>query len=813
MKSSNIESIAFGGFFMYNSYVRTTSNILIMKQLHNNFIIISIIILICLSGILSGCSTYQTVMGYFNTYYNAKNLFDKCEQEVIKNTQKDQRFSVLPMYVISTSIESDLDKVIEKCSRLIQFYPQSTLVDDALLIIGKSYVYKDETESAIRKFEELFNNFHTSDMIFDARLWHAKAKYYSHRKDEAKKHFNELSKDAYDAGELEVATQAKMMEAWIYQEEGELSTAIDKYSQAVSIGGSDDLCAFALFLQGQNLEQLNMFERAKEAYLQAIDLADDEELVYQVKIRCASVLSRIGKFDDAISMLDEMSEEVINPEYRSMIELERANAYNLKGDTAIALSLYSAIDSIYRRTDAAARGAFQRGVLYEEKFKDFHTALKYYEKAGTEFPSSTITPIAKKKANILSQYFQYRRDIYFYDSLLIKALSDSAKDQSRQITRDSLEISTSQKSDSVTTLANVDDQIDSTLSIPHLFPSDTLNEVSEDHDPTKQLDDFDEEEPEDDEIARRRDRAQQLPIPTRTSRGVLIRGGRDSMRTTPSAQVRVHSGQQQLAGISPDSLRSLIAQKEFELGGLLFHDFGMLDSAIFWYEDVVKRFPSTQYVSRSLYALSEIYKIKGDTVKVDSLHKLILEQFGGSIYASQVLKQKGNQQIDTPFSDSLDVHYNELNRLLQDKKYDKAIRLIEDLMNLYPETPKLYYSLGWIYENELIYLDSATAWYQRLVDKFPNSIYANSVKPKLIVKQNPESVSQFVKIKEYQAVPKQASINRSIRDRDASGIEFGRERTSQKEGGRNKKRDIEDEEIDEEEVEEPEIDEPDEDNE
>src|SRR5262249_16795027 len=128
-------------------------------------------VILCALFIFSGCSVYENVTSYFNTYYNLKKLYGEAVDEIQKSRQADQDTNYFAPYVIQKASEDKFDKVIEKCSRLLQFYPQSKYVDDAILIIGKSYVYKGEGESARRKFDELMENFPTSNLRFDAKLW------------------------------------------------------------------------------------------------------------------------------------------------------------------------------------------------------------------------------------------------------------------------------------------------------------------------------------------------------------------------------------------------------------------------------------------------------------------------------------------------------------------------------------------------------------------------------------------------------------------------------------------------------------------
>ena len=79
---------------------------------------------------------------YYNTFYLARKDFNKAEENR-RNTPNPQ---------VQTALYTE---AIKKASKLLEFYPKSKWVDDALLLIGKSYYYQAEFTKAERKFREL----------------------------------------------------------------------------------------------------------------------------------------------------------------------------------------------------------------------------------------------------------------------------------------------------------------------------------------------------------------------------------------------------------------------------------------------------------------------------------------------------------------------------------------------------------------------------------------------------------------------------------------------------------------------------------
>ena len=100
---------------------------------------------------IGGCSIGDFIGAYFNTFYNAQRQFAEAEDELLSQPdvkQKDRPFGYT--FTIQPTTKTKFEAVIEKCSKLLQYHPESNLVDNALLMIGKSYYYENDYQPAER---------------------------------------------------------------------------------------------------------------------------------------------------------------------------------------------------------------------------------------------------------------------------------------------------------------------------------------------------------------------------------------------------------------------------------------------------------------------------------------------------------------------------------------------------------------------------------------------------------------------------------------------------------------------------------------
>lgn len=375
--------------------------------------------------ILAGCSggnvfstTYQNFLAYFNTYHNAKKSFDEGVEEIRKAQPKTLDTNPFDFPAIPQTARTKFEAVIEKCSRIIQFYPQSSLVDDALLLIGKSYLYMKEILPATKKFAELLDNYPASDLRFEAKLGLAKAYYAGGDQANALETLKGVSTEAAAAGEHDELTEALLFEGQIYFDRKDYNGAIPVYQQSMESPGDDAHRALAAYQVAQCFELKGNTTSAADSYMKVLDFDPEYILEFHSRLRAAIMYSLSGDHERAKSIIDALLESKPAPDLKPLAELEKANLLRRQSDLTAALRQYAYVDSLYGHTDVAAKSYFQSALIYETGFKDLPKAKTYYDKAKAEYAQSEVTGDATKKAEILDRYLSYTTEFHKYDSLL-----------------------------------------------------------------------------------------------------------------------------------------------------------------------------------------------------------------------------------------------------------------------------------------------------------------------------------------------------------------------------------------------------------
>ncbi|MBI5475912.1 MAG: tetratricopeptide repeat protein [Ignavibacteriales bacterium] len=715
--------------------------------------------------IFSGCTFYENVTGYFNTYYNAKRNFNEAISEIEKNPQKSRDTNYFAIYTIPKSASDKLDKVIEKCSKVIQLYPKSSYVEDAILMIGQSYVYKGESESAIRKFKELLDNFPGSSLALEAKMLLAISEYQTKHEDEALRNAKETNEEAEKAGEEDLMLKASMLQGQIYIEREDYESAILVLDKASMTSGDDDLLADIEFMRGISYERLGNQLKAAEAFAGVKKHGSTFSKEFQSQFKQGNMLAREKKYDEALEVFNNMLGDALKPDERGLVELGIATTYNLQGDTSTAFPMFEKIDTTYKRTDASAKSYYTQGLTFEKDYSDYGRAKWFYEKAKSEFSSSEITPIATKKYLSLSNYFKLSSNLTRYDSILqVKAILDTQTVAADSLGgKDSLHHFASEViTDSLQ--KNIDEAIETKQDIVDNSDIESYDNLEADLEPLSEEQSLQAARYARREIGGNRARLNQNRSYTDLeNQDEASDSGKNGLTTKINSKP---AGPDPLLKVPVDSLQKLIGQVKFELGAHFYLEMDLPDSAVHYYWDVVDNYEDSKFAPRACYALTEIYREYGDKSMEDTVKNILLTKYEGSEYTAIIKKSLG-QQVEIA-TDPLDSTFTYGYRMAEEGKIDSALKIFDSIVlkdSLSPFAPKALFTMGWLLESRL-QNDSAFYWYQILIKNYPASIYAAEAKPKVSIKEDPKSVDKFIKIKE---IPKVAKTDSPKRDMSKTG--------------------------------------------
>ena len=694
------------------------------------------------SLLISGCGVWDNFTTYFNLYYNASDLFEKAEKQIL--SQEKDLFSTEPPQLPGTA-KSDLVKVIEKCSDLLQFSSETAYVEDALMMLGKSFYYQKNYQKALRKFNELEETFPESGDLLEAQLWVGKCQMRLKKYNDALTTLSIVRKQAVEEGESEIIRESYIEEIVYKVTIEDYKSAVEVANEFMDVSDDDNIKAEVWYGIGQLDMKIGETESAIIAYENVFEYSPDFDLEFDAKLRLGIAYREGNRSEEALEIFSDMRDEDKYSTDFGEIDFEIAKTQRTLGNIEIAVDLLTEVDTLYRGTQPSAAAKFELGQIYQYEYVQFDSAAAYYKKASTSgLPKEYIKP-AREKNRLFTRYLKLDGDVSKYGKQLfyLENPDEFVKDSVVYV-EDSLaiseEISNIKELQAIwaglDSLINVKDTTgfyaDTIRAVDSLFVSDTTlvkdsliaklqNPLPEDSTFIAKFDSLFNSQGF--KITKAGD--QQIKNQQKNQQIQLANELPDSLKFKNDPPLR--------PTIPEDSLRTLLAKNELELGNLFLTELELPDTAKWYYNNILTNYPNTYYHANTIYALGSYYLTVDNKERADSLFNIIYENYRNESIVNAAADKLNKPFIDLNY-DPAKADYEDAEYVMQNENYDDALELFYDVYNTYPNSPyaaKALYTSGWILENKLSQPDSAAAVYDSLVVKYPASVYVRSVAGKL----------------------------------------------------------------------------------
>lgn len=389
--------------------------------------------------LLSGCGQssfvgqrWSNFTAYYNTFYNAERAFEEGVAQVAPDDERVDRTRLLPLFAPPAPVRDPrhFDDAIEKSADILRRHGNSRYVDDALMLIGQSYVYLQNYVGAVEKFEEVAAL--QTERRYEAQAWLARALLRAERYGEAAGFMEAMlaaDDDAPDRWRGQYWLILGAAEA--YQENW--AAARDALRLGAAAAPNRALEARAFFLLGQVNEALERYDEAEDAYAASASASIDFELTYAARYSAIEVAGRYRDQDRALQRAERLARDDAYFE-------RRAEPSYLAGRILQAMEAPDAARARYQallhdreaRPDADVEGRIHYGLaeLYRHAYADYERAAAHYDTAATrlggtrrdEGPQRPLAPAAiadaEEQRTVFSQFATAYKEVTRADSLL-----------------------------------------------------------------------------------------------------------------------------------------------------------------------------------------------------------------------------------------------------------------------------------------------------------------------------------------------------------------------------------------------------------
>lgn len=718
----------------------------------------------------NGCSVWRNFTTYFNLYYDAKDIFEDVEKTI--KTQKKDIFAN-EEETASGNVNQQLTKVIDKCSTILQFHSNSAYVDDALLMLGKSFYYEKNYLKALRQFQTLIATQPESDLILETELWIGKTQMRLKQYDDALTMLETVKQKASEEGEDEFLTEAFLEELKYKISQEDYAGAISASNDYLKQSDNDEINAEIVFELGKLDEKENNLEDAITAFKKVFDYSPSFDTQYGAKLELGKALREAGHDDEAFTDFEDMKSEDKYSDHFDEIDLERGKTLAKLNRFEEAVDVLVKVDTTFKSSESGGLARYELGKIFENHYQNFDSANTYYTKAASSTVPNEYKSAANDKAQLFKKFMNIR--ISLKESLEKQFYAENPEQYKQDSTSYYLERKdVEEQVIAEQEFAEVKSKMDSTM-----FAQDTtgmkidttvVKKDSLDKFGNKVLDQFG-------QVITVTDTVIVNPADSLLRKKELL-----SSIKSPDFEKRVKelmNGKEAplKPDLSLDSLKAIIIKDKFELGNLYFTELNIPDSAYSYYNNILSLNPDPIYTSRTLYALGSYFLTKNDSLKADSLFSIIYNNYKDQSIVNAAADKLNKPVIDLNYDPAENIYASAEKEMLDDK-YDSSLTRLKVIYNEYPASPlaaKALYASGWILENELDNPDSAAALYDSLTLKYPSTVYANKVIQKIniynqeqkkIAKAREDSLKKIEALK-LDSLAKVDSLNHNIPKEDS----------------------------------------------
>ena len=378
-----------------------------MKKISNILYCIILItgVLVCITS----CSTrkntfpnraYHTITSKYNVNFNGKEALKKGIEDIEKK-QEDNYTMLLPIYYyppkekLSSALPS-FDKTIEKASKAI--YKHSMLIrgkeyvktmDDAYLMMGKAFFYKQDYSQAQRYFFYIDAQYPDWGLREEAKILNARCalrqKYYSR----AQTLLDEIYPYVQDkkSKKLNLLYDAAVVEYNLTAPDGDKEIAIEYLLDALKNRPKKDFRNRMHFILGQLYETIDEPKNAQQHFLAVIKSTPPYSMEFSARMHLASNYDGTKESKALIiKEFDKMLEEEKNNDYQDQIyyalsEISRIDENREERVDFLAKSVATSVNNNYQKTLSSITLA---DLFFEDN--EYVTAQHYYDTALMALP-------------------------------------------------------------------------------------------------------------------------------------------------------------------------------------------------------------------------------------------------------------------------------------------------------------------------------------------------------------------------------------------------------------------------------------------
>lgn len=292
---------------------------------------------------------FHNTTSRYNGYFNAKEIMKETESNLREN-QQDDYSQLLPIFIYPSEKESQalypkMDKVIEKCSEVIERHSiylrkkeHVKWIDDSYFLIGKARFYKKEFGLAKETFLYVYQGYKTEEIRYEGLMWLIRSNIETEDWAEVEKYIDLVKDDTKFPEDFKGEYHAILAD-YNLKRDADHESAIINLEEAIALIDKKKDRVRKAFVLAQLYQQKSDFAKASELYASVVKMRPGFTMEFNAKINRAIAYDVGSNNSENIrKQLLKMLKDEKNKEFRDQIYFALAELELKEGNEDLGIS-------------------------------------------------------------------------------------------------------------------------------------------------------------------------------------------------------------------------------------------------------------------------------------------------------------------------------------------------------------------------------------------------------------------------------------------------------------------------------------------
>ena len=636
---------------------------------------------------------YHNTTSRYNGWFNAKEILKESQEKIWAEHQEDYS-ELLPIFVYgdeetAKNLYPDMDKIIDKCSNVIEFHSinirkkeYNKWIDNCYLLIGKARFYKQEYFRALEIFKYVAKAFPARPEYYEALLWQVKTYMALGDMQKAEKLLEKLEKAREVPEDLRAEIFAQIADFYI--KKADYPLAAHYLTKAITHTKNKDKRSRLTYILAQLYLKQSDYKNASHYFSQVIKMKPPYELYFNAQISRALAYDVNSKNKDEVKkMLEKMLKDDKNIEYRDQIYYALADiAFKEWKDDLAVDYLKKSVASSVKNTKQKALSYMRLADYYFDK-PDYILAEAYYDSTLQFLPKdhkSYLTVYDKHEG--LKDLVENLKIVQYEDSMLTLAqMSESERDKLIQALIEKAQEEEERKKEQLEAMQN-SDITNSNTNTPNINNSNGewyfynpttmafgVNEFKKIWGNRKLEDDW-----------RRSNKQSLAEFIEENDIDTLESDTTVNPKFTPEYYLKnIPLSQEKQMQAHAKKVEAL-----YNAATIMKEHFEDYDNAIANYNEIINNYDTSFYFLPSLYAEYRIYLAQEDDKNAERIKRIILDKYPDSEYA-RIISDPVYMKLAREERKKAEDYYERAYDLYKKHYYNKVILRCEKSKSIFAE--------------------------------------------------------------------------------------------------------------------------------